>query len=73
MLKFEQMQLTEATIISYKTENSTGKMVLKKDHEDFEKTKVRTMFQLVQNNCEILNCEDILYSSEENLQEYLIA
>lgn len=71
MLKYEQIQMKEALIISYKTNSGTGKMALKKDHENFEETKLRTITHLTFDGCEILECKDVLYITDDDLNEWL--
>jgi hypothetical protein len=46
-------------------------MYLKKGHEDFEETKVRVMTHLTSDGCEIIECKDVLYITDDQLQEYL--
>ena len=71
MLKCEKIQMKEALIITYKTENGAGKMVLKKDHEDFEETKFKTITHLTSDGCEIIECKDVLYITDEDLNEWM--
>ena len=71
MLKCEKIQMKEALIITYKTNTGFGKMSLKKDHEDFEETKFRVMAHLTSDGCEIIECKDVLYVTDDQLQEYL--
>ena len=71
MLKCEKIQMKEALIITYKTNTGFGKMSLKKDHEDFEETKFRVMTHLTSDCCEIIECKDVLYVTDDQLQEYL--
>ena len=71
MLKCEKIQMKEALVITYKTNNAYGKMYLKKDYENFEETKFRVMTQLTYDGCEIIECKDVLYVTDEHLQEYL--
>ena len=71
MLKCEKIQMKEALIITYKANNAYGKMYLKKDHEDFEETKFRAMTHLTSDGCEIIECKDVLYITDDQLQEYL--
>ena len=71
MLKCEKIQLKEALIITYKTNTGIGKISLKKNHEDFEETKFRVMTHLTYDGCEIIECKDVLYCTDEDLSEYL--
>jgi hypothetical protein len=71
MLKVEKMQLKEALIISYGNDTTRGKISLKKDYEDFEEKKHLVLSKLIQDGLEVIECKDILYYSDENLQEYL--
>ena len=71
MLKCEQVQLKEALLISYEGEGRVGKIALKKCYDSFEEKKHLVMTKLIQDGCEIIECKDILYYSDENLQEYL--
>lgn len=71
MLKVEKIQMKEALIITYKTDTGVGKMSLRKDHKDFEETKFRVMTHLTSDGCKIIECKDVLYITDDQLQEYL--
>jgi hypothetical protein len=71
MLKCEKIQMKEALIITYKIGETLGGMSLKKDYEDFEEKKNLIMSKLIQDGCQILGCKDVLYITDNQLQEYL--
>ena len=70
MLKYEKIQLKEALIISYTKDNNKGKMVLKKEYSNFLYLKQEALATLNWQGFTI-DCQDILYYSDEDLQEYL--
>ena len=71
MLKCEKIQLKEALIITYKTNTGFGKMSLKKNYENFEEQKHLVMTKLTQDGCEVTECKDVLYCTDEDLNEWL--
>ena len=71
MLKCEKIQLKEALIITYKTSAGFGKMSLKKNYENFEEQKHLVMTKLTQDGCEVTECKDVLYCTDEDLNEWL--
>lgn len=72
MLKCEKIQMKEALIITYKVGNkSYGKISLKKNYENFEEQKHLIMAKLIQDDCQIIECKDVLYCTDEDLNEWL--
>ena len=71
MLKYEQIKLKEALLISYEGEGRVGKIALKKGYDSFEEQKHLVMTKLLQDGCQILECKDVLYVTDDQLQEYL--
>lgn len=71
MLKVEKIQMKEALIISYNNATVSGKMSLKKDYEDFEEKKNLVISKLIQDGFTNIETKDVLYITDDQLQEYL--
>lgn len=71
MLKCEKIQMKEALIISYSNDIASGKMSLKKDYEDFEEKKNLIISKLIQDGFTNVETQDVLYITDDQLQEYL--
>lgn len=71
MLKCEKIQMKEALIITYSNDTVRGKMSLKKDYEDFEEKKNLIISKLIQDGFTNIECQDVLYITDDQLQEYL--
>lgn len=70
MITGEQLQFKDALLITYSNGSVTGKVCLKKDHENFQEIKT-AMIEKLNADDMVYKCEDILYYSEANLQEYI--
>lgn len=67
----EQQQIKEALIITYSNDTVRGKMSLKKDYEDFEEKKNLILSKLIQDGFTNIETQDVLYITDDQLQEYL--
>lgn len=71
MLKYEQIKMKEALIITYSNNTVRGKMSLKKDYEDFEEKKNLIISKLIQDGFTNVETQAVLYITDDQLQEYL--
>jgi hypothetical protein len=70
MLKYEKIQMKEALIISYNNGKNKGKMGIKKDYPGYEEVKLEALTKLTEQGF-VIETQDILYITDDQLQEYL--